>query len=79
MKFAEELDISHIVEAVFLATRTKNKSLTYEAIVMEIEVPHEDKDDVAMQECIAYIDNSDIVERLPPRIFKHDQIVIVYM
>ena len=79
VKFTEALDIDHIVEAVFLATRTKKKSHTYETIVIEIEVPREDKDDVAMEECIAYIDNSDIVERLPPRIFKHDQIVIVYV
>jgi uncharacterized ferredoxin-like protein len=79
VKFTQALDIDHIVEAVFLATRSKKKSHTYETIVIEIEVPSEDKDDVAMEECIAYIDNSDIIERLPPRIFKHDQIVIVYV
>jgi hypothetical protein len=77
VKFTEELDISHIVEAVFLVTRTKKKSLMYETIVIEIEVP--ERDDEAMEQCIAYIDNSDIIERLPPRIFKTDQIVIVYV
>jgi hypothetical protein len=77
VKFTDELDISHIVEAVFLATRTKKKSLIYETIVIEIEVP--ERDDEAMEQCIAYIDNSDIIERLPPRIFKSDHIVIVYV
>jgi hypothetical protein len=77
VKFTDELTVSHIVEAVFLATRTKQKSQLYDTIELEIEAPYQDE--TAMEECISFIDNSDIIDQLPPRIFKTDNVVIVYV
>lgn len=80
VKFNEELFVSHIVEAIFLATRTKTKSRLYDNII-HFTIESGTNDDVDKQECISFLENSDIIEQLPPRIFKRqdENLIVLYL
>lgn len=76
VKFTDEIEIENIVDAVFLSTRSKKYSKKYELIHLTIDCKDEDND--AKEKCLSFIENSDIIERLPPRIFKESINIIYY-
>ena len=79
VKFTDELDINHIVDAVFMATRSKKNSKKYETIHFTIETANE-AEEKSREACMNFIKQSDILEKLPPRIFKDESnIVMLYI
>jgi hypothetical protein len=75
VKYSNELTDADIVEAVFLSTRTKAMSGLYSIIHIVIETPYEDEEGKA--NLINFLQEIDIVNQLPPRIFKNEENVVV--
>ena len=78
VKFTDELMIEHIVDAVFTATRSKKYSKMYDVVHISIDVKDEENNS-EKEECIQFIENSDIVSQFPPRIFKDDNVFAIYI
>lgn len=76
VKFKEELFIDDIIEAVFLATRSKKYSGQYEIVEVTLE-NNDDDDDDNTKGCINFLENSDLLDQLPPRIFKDEESTII--
>lgn len=78
VKFTDELMIEHIVDAVFTATRSKKYSKMYDMVHISIEISNDDNNS-EKEECMQFIEDSDIVSQFPPRIFRNpDEIIIIY-
>lgn len=75
VKFCDEVTDADIVEAVFLSTRTKAMSGLYSIIHFMIETPYEDEE--GRVNLINFLQEKDIVNQLPPRIFKDEEHVVV--
>ena len=76
VKFKDELEVDDIVEAVFLATRSKKFSRQYE--IVEINLENYDTDDTDGKEnCINFLENSNLIDLFPPRIFKDENSTII--
>lgn len=66
VKFTDnDLTIQHIIDAVFLATRTKKDSKRYTNIELTIDTD----DEKGKEACCKFIDESDFMTLLPERIF----------
>ena len=76
VKFTEdELSIEQLADAVFLATRTKTDSKRYTNIEINIDTDDED----GKQSCYKCIDDSDFISRLPERIFRNfDEVLLIF-
>lgn len=67
VKFTEDnLTIDQVVDAVFLATRTKMDSKRYTNVELSIDTDDEE----GKQACYRFIEDSDFMSLLPERIFK---------
>ena len=79
VKFTDDdLTINHIVDAVFIATRSKTFSKQYEMIHISIEASGKDEEK-EKEHCMKFIEDSDIVSQFPPRIFLNpDDVMIIY-
>ena len=79
VKFTDDdFTIDHIVEAVFMATRRKMFSKRYDIIHISIEASgnNEEKE---KEDCMKFIEESDIVSQFPPRIFGNpDDVMMIY-
>lgn len=76
VKYTEELCMDHIVEAVFLSTRKKSDSRRFSSVNVTIETLSEDDDDDKSQ-CLEFLENNNLIEKLPQRIFKEDEDITV--
>jgi len=78
VKFTEALFIEHITEAVFLATRTKKDSSRYDSVHINIQTKNDDENEEGKIACLSYIENCNIIDELPSRIFKSLEDVVVF-
>lgn len=80
VKYTEELFIEHIVEAVFLATRKKADSGRYTSVIITIETAsNTEDDDKNRTQCLEFLESNNLVEKLPERIFKKEDITVIFI
>ena len=79
VKFTDDdLTMNHIVDAVFMATRSKTFSKQYDMIHISIEASG-NNEETEKEACMKFIEDSDIVSQFPPRIFVNpDDVMIIY-
>lgn len=74
----DELFIDNVVEAVFLATRRKSDSRRYTSVVVTIETSSDtEDDDKDRTQCLEFLENNNLIEKLPQRIFKEGEDITV--
>ena len=75
VKFSNnDLCVDDIVEAVFLATRTKKDSKRYSTIHITIDTDDEE----GREQCLEFIESKDVISKFPERIFNSADIDVIY-
>lgn len=78
VKYTGELFIDNVAEAVFLATRKKADSRRYTSVVVTVETASDtEDDDEDRTQCLEFLEKNNLIEKLPPRIFKEGEDITV--
>jgi hypothetical protein len=72
----DDVTIEDIIDAVFLATRSKQYNSQYNVISIKI-IPPNNYSIEELDECVKYVENMITVDDFPERIFKNDEIIVL--